>query len=97
MKFFTAAALFAATAIAGPVEVRTGSPSICPSGLYSNPQCCATVVLGVVGLDCHVPGETPGNGVDFKNICARTGAQAVCCVVPVAGQDLLCQAPVGTN
>lgn len=53
MKFFAAAALFATAAIAGPVEVRTGTASICPSGLYSNPQCCATVVLGIVGLNCE--------------------------------------------
>lgn len=24
----------------------------CPSGLYSNPQCCSVDVLGVLGLDC---------------------------------------------
>lgn len=54
MKFFTIAALFAATAIAGPLEVRTGSGSICPTGLYSNPQCCSAQVLGIIGLDCQV-------------------------------------------
>ncbi|KAL7928889.1 hypothetical protein V8C35DRAFT_284880 [Trichoderma chlorosporum] len=26
--------------------------SPCPSGLYSNPQCCSTDVLGILGLDC---------------------------------------------
>lgn len=54
MKFFAAAALFATAAIAGPVEVRTGTTPICPSGLYSNPQCCDTLVLGIVGLGCEV-------------------------------------------
>lgn len=54
MKFFTAAALFATAAIAGPVEVRTGNGSICPTGLYSNPQCCSAQVLGIIGLDCTV-------------------------------------------
>lgn len=53
MKFFTAAALFAAVAIAGPVEVRTGG-NICPVGLFSNPQCCDTQVLGIIGLGCEV-------------------------------------------
>ncbi|KAM0513886.1 hypothetical protein ACHAPE_007488 [Trichoderma viride] len=95
MKFFAAAALFATAAIAGPVEVRTGTGNICSVGLYSNPQCCATLVLGVVGLNCESPAQTPRDGVDFKNICAKTGDQAACCVVPVAGQDLLCQTPVG--
>ena len=34
-----------------------GTPTpanVCPSGLYSNPQCCATDVLGAVGLNCAV-------------------------------------------
>lgn len=52
MKFSVAAALFAAAAIAGPVEVRTGA-SICPTGLFSNAQCCAANVLGIVGLNCN--------------------------------------------
>ncbi|EHK42849.1 hydrophobin [Trichoderma atroviride IMI 206040] len=95
MKFFVATALFATAAIAGPVEVRTGTAPLCPNGLYSNPQCCDTLVLGIVGLGCEVPTQTPRDGVDFKNICAKTGDQAVCCVVPVAGQDLLCQTAVG--
>ncbi|GFP53041.1 hypothetical protein ACSS6W_000479 [Trichoderma asperelloides] len=94
MKFFTAAALFAAVAIAGPVEVRTGG-NICPVGLFSNPQCCDTQVLGIIGLGCEVPPQTPRDGADFKNICAKTGDQALCCVLPIAGQDLLCQAAVG--
>jgi hypothetical protein len=35
---------FAATALA--------APSICPTTLYTNPQCCTTDVLGVLGQDC---------------------------------------------
>ncbi|KAL7894568.1 hydrophobin [Trichoderma sp. SZMC 28014] len=97
MKFFTAAALFAATAIAGPVEVRTEGGSICPAGLFGNPQCCGSQLLGIIGLDCEVPGETPRDGVDFRNICAKTGDEALCCVAPVAGQALLCQTAVGTH
>ncbi|KAK1252467.1 hypothetical protein MKX08_003654 [Trichoderma sp. CBMAI-0020] len=97
MKFFAAIALFATAAIAGPVEVRTGGGNICPDGLFSNPQCCATQVLGLIGLDCQVPGQTPRDGVDFRNICAKSGDQPLCCVAPIAGQSLLCQVPVGTN
>ncbi|KAM0481089.1 hypothetical protein ACHAPX_003983 [Trichoderma viride] len=97
MKFFAAAALFATAAIAGPVEVRTGTTPICPDGLFSNPQCCDAQVLGLLGVGCEVPSQTPRDGVDFKNICAKTGDQPLCCVVPVAGQALLCQVPVGTQ
>lgn len=35
----------------------SGTPTpidVCPDGLYSNPQCCATDVLGAVGLNCAV-------------------------------------------
>lgn len=32
----------------------TGTPyDGCPDGLFSNPQCCATDILGVADLDCH--------------------------------------------
>lgn len=43
---------FIATAVSA---VPTYDPPYvaCPVGLYSNPQCCATDVLGVADLDCH--------------------------------------------
>ncbi|KAM3528963.1 hypothetical protein NHJ13051_002109 [Beauveria bassiana] len=67
------------------------NPSYCPPGLYSNPQCCSADVLGVLGLDCSTPGRTLASGDNFERICAAVGKQAKCCVLPVAGQDLLCQ------
>ncbi|KAH6607227.1 HFB1 protein [Trichoderma cornu-damae] len=100
MKFFAVAALFATAAVAHPLEDRNSWPSVCPDGLFSNPQCCSAQVLGIVGLDCSVlttAGETPRDGADFRNICAKTGKQALCCVAPVAGQALLCQLAIGTN
>lgn len=42
---------FAAGASAAPLFA---SSSVCPGGLYSTPQCCATDVLGLVDLDCAV-------------------------------------------
>ncbi|KIE00975.1 Hydrophobin 2, partial [Metarhizium majus ARSEF 297] len=94
MKFLAVAALLAGAAIAAPTS-NTGGGSACPSGGYSNPQCCATFLLGLIGLDCKSPGDTPSNGADLKNICANTGHQALCCVVPVADQALLCVTPPG--
>ncbi|KAM3526027.1 hypothetical protein MY4038_007016 [Beauveria bassiana] len=95
MKFVVFASLIA-SALAVPTELapRTGS-SFCPLGLYSVPQCCATDVLGLVRLDCKAPKQTPRNADDFRSICAKGGQQAACCVVPVAGQSLLCVDPVG--
>ncbi|KAM0254924.1 hypothetical protein ACHAQJ_006297 [Trichoderma viride] len=97
MKFFAIAALFAAAAVAQPLEARTGSGSICPPGLFSNPQCCATQVLGIIGLDCSVPNKTPHDGANFKKICSDKGDQALCCVAPIAGQSLLCQPAIGAQ
>ncbi|KAM3484484.1 hypothetical protein MY8738_002173 [Beauveria namnaoensis] len=90
MKFVVFASLIA-SALAVPTELapRTGSFS-CPAGLYSNPQCCATLVLGIIGLDCGTPSRTPRNADDFRTICSDRGQQAACCAVPVAGQGVPC-------
>ncbi|KAH6876093.1 fungal hydrophobin-domain-containing protein [Alternaria rosae] len=81
---------FIASAAAAPFT-STGGAALCPTGLYSNPQCCATDVLGVVGLNCAVPATTPTSTTDFIAGCAASGQQAKCCVIPVADQDVLCQ------
>ncbi|KAI1412323.1 cerato-ulmin [Hypoxylon sp. FL1857] len=65
------------------------------SGLYDSAQCCATDVLGVADLDCQTPGKIPHSASDFEAICAAGGQRARCCVLPVLGQDLLCQTPIG--
>ncbi|KAL7791941.1 hydrophobin-2 [Trichoderma ceciliae] len=80
MNFFTVA-LFATSAFA----------AVCPPGLYSNPLCCATNVLGVVGLDCEIPHGSISTGSDFQAACASHGLQPLCCVAPVADQGILCQ------
>lgn len=57
----TSTATFTATATVtgtntGPAPTSTGYPVPgeyhCPAGLYSNLQCCATDVLGLLDLDC---------------------------------------------
>ncbi|KAM0458062.1 hypothetical protein ACHAO4_002784 [Trichoderma viride] len=71
--------------------------SVCSTGIYSNPQCCGVNILGVAALDCHTPRVDVLNGPIFQAVCAAEGGkQAVCCAIPVAGQDLLCEEPVGT-
>ncbi|TFB03628.1 Hydrophobin-1 [Trichoderma ghanense] len=95
MKFFAIAALFAAAALAQPLEDRSGGSGACPTGLFSNPQCCATQLLGIIGLDCKVPSQQVYDATDLRNVCSKTGAQPLCCVAPIAGQALLCQPPVG--
>ncbi|KAI1292390.1 hydrophobin-like protein [Xylaria venustula] len=64
-------------------------------GLYSVPQCCATDVLGVADLNCASPSKVPTSVQSFKSICAAGGQRARCCVVPILGQDLLCETPTG--
>ncbi|KAI1187493.1 fungal hydrophobin-domain-containing protein [Nemania serpens] len=74
----------------------TGTPyDGCPDGLFSNPQCCATDILGVADLDCHSPPAVPRSAAEFRYICATGGQRARCCVIPVLGQALLCETPVG--
>lgn len=46
---------FATGAVAAPfATTTTPTTPLCPNGLYSNPQCCATDVLGAIGLNCGV-------------------------------------------
>ncbi|KAI4630264.1 uncharacterized protein J4E88_000177 [Alternaria novae-zelandiae] len=81
---------FIAGAAAAPFA-STGTEPVCPDGLYNSPQCCATDVLGVVGLNCAVPATTPTSTTGFIAGCAAAGNQAKCCTIPVAGQAVLCQ------
>ncbi|KAI0456104.1 fungal hydrophobin [Xylaria acuta] len=95
--------LFASAVMASPAK-RTGddgghgghpTPYDACSGLYDSLQCCATDVLGVADLDCAGPGAVPSSAADFQKICATGGQRARCCVLPVLGQDILCQTPLG--
>ncbi|KAI1358446.1 fungal hydrophobin-domain-containing protein [Xylaria arbuscula] len=72
-----------------------GAYDACPSGLYSNPQCCATDVLGVADLDCGSVPAIPTSASEFQSICAAGAQRARCCVIPVLGQAVLCTTPVG--
>lgn len=56
MKLVAVFAIFASVAIAHPLKDSTngGGGSVCPPGLFSNALCCATSVLGLIGLDCDV-------------------------------------------
>ncbi|KAI1269399.1 hydrophobin [Xylariaceae sp. FL1019] len=95
MQFTTAfVAIFAAVAVAVPGG-KTGTPYDACSGLYDTLQCCATDVLGVADLDCAGPGAVPTSAANFASICAAKGQRARCCVLPVLGQDVLCQTPLG--
>ncbi|KAK1255943.1 hypothetical protein MKX07_008202 [Trichoderma sp. CBMAI-0711] len=85
MQFF-AVALFATSALA----------AVCPTGLFSNPLCCATNVLDLVGVDCKTPTIAVDTGAIFQAHCASKGSKALCCVAPVADQALLCQKAPGT-
>ncbi|KAI1471685.1 Cerato-ulmin hydrophobin family [Daldinia caldariorum] len=89
-------AVLATAAAASPAKrgYPDGSYDAC-SGLHNSLQCCATDVLGVADLDCHSPGKVPYSAEDFKGICAAAGQRARCCVLPILGQSILCQTPIG--
>ncbi|KAI1489597.1 hydrophobin precursor [Biscogniauxia mediterranea] len=94
MQFSTLFVTFLATAVMA-TPAKRGDYAACSPGLYSTPQCCATDVLGVADLDCAAPSAVPTSADSFKTICATGGQRARCCVLPVAGQDVLCQTPIG--
>ncbi|KAK6992942.1 fungal hydrophobin-domain-containing protein [Favolaschia claudopus] len=93
MQFFalvTAALLTLAAAT--PLDTRGGKEPevpLCPAGLFSVAQCCATNVLGILGLDCADPGPKAINGAAFKKVCADDGKAPACCVLPILGQCVL--------
>ncbi|KAF5709498.1 fungal hydrophobin [Fusarium globosum] len=95
MQFSVAIVTLLATAVSTlPTEEKRQAYIPC-SGLYGASQCCATDVLGVADLDCTSPPSTPTNAINFKSICSAIGQRARCCVMPILGQDVLCQAPTG--
>ncbi|KAI0016270.1 hydrophobin precursor [Xylariomycetidae sp. FL0641] len=99
MQFTAVVVSFLATlAMASPAKRGGGGEGgdyVACSGIYSSAQCCATDVLGVADLDCANPSSTPTSAESFEEICAGGGQRARCCVLPVAGQDILCETPTG--
>ncbi|KAM0522438.1 hypothetical protein ACHAPE_002028 [Trichoderma viride] len=96
MQFFAVATLFVAGVLAAPSPSGLNSrATLCAAGLYSNPQCCAVDVLGVADLNCAGPVGPPTNANGFQAACAKIGQEARCCAIPVLGQDLLCETPLG--
>nr|CDK12880.1 class II hydrophobin [Geosmithia sp. 11 MK-2014] len=101
-SFAITTALFAAAAMAGPIEVRsdgggTTAYDACPSELLSNLECCDIDVLGLLSINCSPPDSTPTSAQDFENQCAKRGQSATCCVLPVLGQAVGCQTPAGSG
>ncbi|KAK7755486.1 hypothetical protein SLS62_002416 [Diatrype stigma] len=97
-QFTTFAAIFfAGLAAAVPTYQSTESTYEPCSGLYSTSQCCATDVLGVADLDCANPPSVPTDAASFSSVCSAIGQRARCCVLPVLGQDVLCQTPTGVD
>ncbi|KAI1760420.1 Cerato-ulmin hydrophobin family, partial [Hypoxylon sp. FL1150] len=98
MKFFAAAVatVLAGVALAAPTVEERQTYTPC-SGLYGTAQCCATDVLGVADLDCANPPTTPTDADNFSAVCAAIGQKARCCVLPILGQDVLCETPTGVT
>ncbi|KAB8298616.1 hypothetical protein EYC80_000795 [Monilinia laxa] len=91
MQFTTTTliAIFSAVAAASPLQPRS---SLC-SSTVDTAQCCDVSVSGIANVNCASPSSTPTSVEDFRSICAAGGQQASCCLLPVAGQALVCVAP----
>nr|AWT58089.1 hydrophobin [Trichoderma guizhouense] len=97
MKCSFVATLLVAGVLAAPssdVKAVKRQSQVCPTGLESNAQCCATDVLGIADLDCATPPNPFTDVTSFTAVCAAIGQRARCCAIPVLGQDLLCTSPV---
>ncbi|KAF2155417.1 hypothetical protein K461DRAFT_292280 [Myriangium duriaei CBS 260.36] len=93
-SIITSLCLAATAVMAMPANLAPRQATIC-TGLYGTPQCCATDVLGVADLNCANPPAAPTSEQNFVDTCAAIGQQARCCAIPILGQALLCDAPLG--
>nr|CDK12877.1 class II hydrophobin [Geosmithia sp. 8 MK-2014] len=98
-SFAIIAALFAAAAMAIPLEVRDESSdyNACPGTIMSSTQCCETDLAGLLSISCKPPSTPPTSAEDFKYICGQSGTSAACCALPALGQAIACQAPAGSG
>ncbi|KAJ5909521.1 fungal hydrophobin domain-containing protein [Penicillium tannophilum] len=67
--------------------------SVCPSILYSVPQCCS-IVLNSPPWDCSTP-SSADDIADFKASCSSSGGTPQCCTVPGATEFDLCTDAIG--
>ncbi|GAW17970.1 hypothetical protein ANO14919_074390 [Xylariales sp. No.14919] len=64
----------------------------CPNLIYNTAFCCTQGTLGLY-QGCSSP-LLPLSTILFKTQCALAGKEAVCCVAPLLGNDLVaCTAP----
>ncbi|CZR67417.1 related to magnaporin protein [Phialocephala subalpina] len=87
-----AVAFFAGLAAAVPaVDITKRQSGLCSSALDSA-QCCDLSVDGIANLNCATPSPAPTSVAAFKSTCAASGQAAYCCILPLAGDALLCTA-----
>ncbi|KAH8647676.1 fungal hydrophobin-domain-containing protein [Xylariales sp. PMI_506] len=93
MQFTIVLSAFAAIAAAAAVEKASLEDrqlgGLC-GGLGSTAVCCATDVLNILDLNCAYPEGDPANSAQFIQSCSTQGKSAHCCLLPVAGQGLVC-------
>ncbi|KAI8964851.1 fungal hydrophobin-domain-containing protein [Daldinia sp. FL1419] len=65
-----------------------GLSGVCPLG--DTPLCCQVDVDGIIDLTCGSPGVDLNSLDQFRSTCAETGLTAECCLLPLAGDALLC-------
>ncbi|PHH62989.1 hypothetical protein CDD81_6414 [Ophiocordyceps australis] len=82
MKFFALVAL--ATGVLGATD-------LCRD-IGNSAKCCNGGVGNLLEGDCIAPVRTPLDSADFHALCAADGRTAQCCVIPVSGVGLLCDA-----
>ncbi|RDL42077.1 Uncharacterized protein BP5553_02056 [Venustampulla echinocandica] len=91
-SFMTLFGLVASILAMPATRLNSRQAGLCSSAL-ATPLCCDVDVLGVADLDCAPPASQPTDLQSFNDICAADGKINMCCVLPILGQALVCQAP----
>ncbi|KAJ6473724.1 hypothetical protein C8R45DRAFT_835218 [Mycena sanguinolenta] len=98
MKLSTtiAAVLFSVIARTGALSALSSRQyDPCPEPPFSTLECCKAGLPGILGINCVAPASFPTDPASFAELCSELFGEPQCCAIPVAGQELFCEAPGG--
>ncbi|KAK7968816.1 hypothetical protein PG988_007889 [Apiospora saccharicola] len=98
MQFTPIIIALAATAFANPILQRNGGGGGGDGGDCGGSPLAASMTLAVTSFSTASRiSELPKSAENFQEICAGSGQQAKCCTLPVLGQALVCNTPIGVT
>ncbi|KAK8140025.1 Cerato-ulmin hydrophobin family [Apiospora sp. TS-2023a] len=99
MQFTPIILALAATAFANPILQRNGGGGGGGDGgdCGGSPLAAFTTLAAMSFFTVSRMSELPKSAENFQEICAGSGQQAKCCTLPVLGQALVCNTPIGVT